>query len=70
MCKLITLIYFLVFCKMLCKTYTSLLTIAILSTIGHITMCYCNVNTISNMLHLLSPPPPPPYPVMQCFTEY
>ena len=44
---------------MLCKTYTSLLTIATLSTIVHITMCYCNVNTISNMLHLLTPSPLP-----------
>ena len=52
---------------MLCKTYTSLLTIAILSTIVHITMCYCNVNTISNMLHLLTPSH---YPDMQCYTEY
>ena len=33
--------------------------IAILSTIVHITMCYCNVNTISNMLHLLTPSPLP-----------
>ena len=59
MFKLIFLIYFLKYCKMLCKTYTSLLTIAILSTIVHITMCYCNVNTISNMLHLLTPSPLP-----------
>ena len=42
---------------MLYKTYTSLLTIAILSTTVHIIMCYCNVNTISNFLHLLTPSP-------------
>ena len=43
---------------MLCKTYTSLLTIAILSTTVHIIMCYCDVNTISyNYVASINPVP-------------
>ena len=42
---------------MLCKPYTSLLTIAILSTTVHIIMCYCDVNTISNFFAPINPVP-------------
>ena len=47
---------------MLCKTYTSLLTFAILSTTVHIVMCHM----LSKLLLLT----PSSLPVMQCSTEY
>ena len=60
---IICLVYLLSLCSSLCYHYVHphslLLTIAILSTIVHNTMCYCNVNTISKMLHLLTPSPLP-----------